>query len=163
MIPPEISFRRQVRPADAAEVRRVVVSTGFFNEEEVEVAVELVDERLAKGERSGYYFVFAEQAGRFLGYACFGPIPGSATSHDLYWIVVDDALRGQGLGRKIMAAAEADIGEMGGRRVWVDTSSRDQYAPTRAFYERCGYRLAARLEEFYAPGDDKVIFQKTLA
>ena len=46
--------------------------------------------------------------------------------------------------------------------MYLDTSGRAQYAPTRAFYERKGYRVAARLEDFFAPGDDKVIYVRTL-
>jgi hypothetical protein len=46
--------------------------------------------------------------------------------------------------------------------VYVETSSRDQYEPTRRFYLKCGYRVDAVLEDFYAPGDGKVIFVKAL-
>jgi hypothetical protein len=44
----------------------------------------------------------------------------------------------------------------------VDTSQRLQYASTGAFYENAGYRLDAVLMEFYAPGDNKVIYCKSL-
>jgi hypothetical protein len=42
----------------------------------------------------------------------------------------------------------------------VETSSRSDYTATRAFYERRGYREAARVRDFYAPGDDRIIFVK---
>jgi GNAT superfamily N-acetyltransferase len=158
-----MKLRAGVRPADRDAVRRLVASSGFFSAEEEEIAVELVDEALAKGEGpSGYHFVFAEQAGVPVGYVCFGPISGTESSHDLYWIVVDQAQRGGGLGRVLEQACLDAVRALGGRRVYVDTSSRDQYAPTRAFYRACGYAEAARLPDFYAPGDGKVIFAKTL-
>ena len=50
----------------------------------------------------------------------------------------------------------------GGSRVYVETSSREQYLPTRAVYERCGYHVGATLDDFYAPGDGKVIFVRVL-
>src|SRR5205809_1857885 len=49
-----------------------------------------------------------------------------------------------------------------GRLIVVETSSRADYAPTRAFYERRGYTQAARLPGYYAPGDDLVIYLKDL-
>lgn len=155
-----ITFRYEVTPADREHVRRIVESTGFFSPAEIGVAVELVDERLAKGEASGYYFVFAEQGGQVVGYSCYGPIAATVDSFDLYWIAVDSQVRGGGLGRQLMAESERLIAEAGGRGVYVETSNRPQYVPTRSFYERFGYLREAVLSEFYGPGDDKVVYVK---
>lgn len=157
-----VTFRFDAGPSDPETIRRIVESTGFFNDEEIDVAVELADERLAKGDASGYYFVFAEREGGTVGYACYGPIPGTRSSFDLYWIAVSSDRRGMGLGRMLMERAEAAIRGMGGTRVYIDTSSREQYAPTRGFYESCGYAVEAALTDFYAPGDSKVIYMKKL-
>ena len=46
--------------------------------------------------------------------------------------------------------------------LYVETSSRPQYEPTRAFYGRLGYHVAAELPDFYGPGDGQVIFAKRL-
>ncbi len=157
-----VSFRYDLTPQDRNAVRAVVESTGFFSSAESDVAVELVDERLAKGAASGYEFVFAERDGQLCGYACFGPIACTIASFDLYWIAVDKACQREGLGRKLLEESERLIRDQGGRRVYIETSNRAQYAPTRAFYQRCGYRCDAVLADFYAPGDDKVIFVKAL-
>jgi ribosomal protein S18 acetylase RimI-like enzyme len=93
---------------------------------------------------------------------CFGPVDGTQGSFDLYWIVVAAAGQGGGLGRRLLAESEARMRARGGRLCWVETSGRREYAPTRAFYERHGYRVEARLADFYAPGDDKWIFVKAL-
>jgi ribosomal protein S18 acetylase RimI-like enzyme len=154
--------RQELKSGDREEVGRIVRATGFFSEEEAGIAVELVDERLAKGEASGYHFLFAEKGKSLLGYTCFGPIPGSAHSYDLYWIVVDPALQGRGMGRRLLAESERIMAQRGARRIYADTSSRPQYEPTRAFYRACGYRQEALLEDFYAEGDGKVIFVKAL-
>ncbi|MGQ9574721.1 MAG: GNAT family N-acetyltransferase [Thermoguttaceae bacterium] len=156
------AFRYDLRPQDRHHVRRIVESTGMFNPAEVGLAVELAEERLTRGPASGYNFVFAEREGRVVGYVCYGPIAGTAASYDLYWIAVDNSHRGKGLGRLLLAEAERLIGQAGGRRVYVETSRRDQYAPTRQFYQRCGYHLEATLKDFYAPGDDKAIYVKVL-
>jgi ribosomal protein S18 acetylase RimI-like enzyme len=159
---PPISLRHTVTPADHQQVRLLVASTGFFSPAEVDVAAELVGERLAKGPASGYEFVFAEAENALLGYACFGPIPATTVSFDLYWIAVHATQQRRGLGRRLLAETERQVVQAGGRRLYVDTSNRPQYATTRAFYTRCGYRVEAVLQDFYAPGDDKVIFVKIL-
>lgn len=157
-----VVLRYEAAPADRQRVRALAESTGFFSLSELAVAVELVDERLAKRDDSGYRFVFADAgtSEKLLGYACFGPIPATAASFDLYWIVVHRAHQRRGLGRLLLDEAERLIRTAGGRRVYVDTSNRPQYAPTRAFYQRCGYVCDAILKDFYAPGDDKVILVK---
>lgn len=157
-----VTFRRELHPADRQFVRAVCQSTGFFSAEEVDVAVELVDERLAKGPASGYEFVFAESGGRPVGYACYGRIPLTQESYDLYYIAVEKSQQGAGLGRRILGETESLIAADGGRRIYVDTSNCAQYAPTRAFYQRCGYRCEAVLADFYAPGDDRVIYLKVV-
>jgi GNAT superfamily N-acetyltransferase len=158
----KIAFREQPQPGDPEAVGRLVRATRFFSEEEAGIARELVEERLAKGDSIGYFFLFAEEEGRLLGYTCFGPIPGSLHSYDLYWIAVDPNGQGRGLGKKLMAASERIMAERGARRVYADTSSRHQYEPTRAFYLRCGYVQEAFLVDFYDEGDGKVIFVKPL-
>ncbi len=161
--PSGIRFRGDVRPDDAAAVRRIVAATGFFHDDEVAVAQELVDERLAKGEGSGYFFVFAERAGAVVGYSCFGPIPCTRTSYDLYWIAVDPAAQGGGLGRALLHKTEEEVLRRGGTRLYAETSGRPQYAPTRGFYQRTGFDRAEVLEDFYDVGDDRVTYCKVLA
>lgn len=158
-----IHFRSQVTGSDSEEVARLVKATGFFSPAEVEVAMELVQERRLKGEASGYHFLMAErQPGVLLGYTCFGPIPCTLSSFDLYWIVVHPDVQGLGLGKRLMALCEEDIVDHAGTRVYIATSSRPQYHPTRCFYERCGYVLEATLEDYYAPGDHKLVYRKVL-
>jgi ribosomal protein S18 acetylase RimI-like enzyme len=158
----EITWREEPQPSDLKIVRDIVFSSGFFSEAEIDVAVELVQERLNKGLASGYYFVFAEREGEVIGYSCFGPIPCTVESFDIYWIALKNELRGAGWGRQILKRVEGRIREMGGKRLYVETSSRDQYKPTQSFYRTCGYREEAVLKDFYSPGDHKVIFLKVL-
>ncbi|HQU34356.1 MAG: hypothetical protein B7Z68_10465 [Acidobacteria bacterium 21-70-11] len=157
-----MNIRTDLRPQDRAPLEALLRATGFFNPQELEVALELVDERLAHGEASHYRFLVLEAAGEVLGYACWGPIPGTLASADLYWIAVHPERQGQGLGQALLDAVETWIAREGRTRVYLETSSRPQYVPTRAFYLRCGYEVAAELPEFYAPGDGKVIFLKIL-
>jgi ribosomal protein S18 acetylase RimI-like enzyme len=156
----EITYREKVLPTDPESVRKIIVSTGFFNQEEIEMAVELVVERLEKGISSGYLFLFAERDGQVLGYSCYGPIAGTAESFDLYWIATDNQFRGQGIGKVLLKETENKIASIGGNGIFVETASKPQYEPTRLFYEKNKYILEARLKEYYAPGDDKLVYVK---
>ncbi len=147
---------------DADVVRDIVASTGLFRPDEIGIAVELVEERLRVGPASGYHFIFAEREGRVLGYSCYGPVPLTLQSYDLYWIAVRKDLQGTGIGRMLLERSEAAVIELGGRRVYIETSSKAMYRNTRRFYDRNGYRAEATLKEFYSPGDHKVIYVKAL-
>lgn len=127
------------------------------------MAEELVREYLSRGEASGYHFGFIERDGRLAGYACFGPIAVTIGSWDLYWIVVHPDFQRQGLGRHLLADAERRIADAEGRQIYIETSSQPIYESTQAFYRSSGYVLEATLKDFYAVGDDKLVFVKRVA
>ncbi len=134
----------------------------MFSPAEIQIAAELVSEFLKEGANSGYLFTVAESEGDVIGYACFGPIPCTVSSYDLYWIAVHPSWQHSGIGGRLLDDIERWIADKGGTRMYVDTSGRDAYVSTRAFYERMGYTRAAVLPDFYSPGDDKVIYVKSL-
>ena len=156
------SFRTEVSISDLQTVREIVTSTGFFHPEEIEIAVELVQERLDKGEASGYEFIFLELDGKTVAYSCYGIIPLTKSSYDLYWIATHADYRGQGLGKVLLLKTENDITERKGTAIYAETSSRELYTPTRQFYLHNGYELKAQFEDYYDKGDDLVYFVKKL-
>jgi ribosomal protein S18 acetylase RimI-like enzyme len=151
---------RPVERAHRARLEQLTRATGFFREEEVATAVDLLDESLAGDD--DYRFVGAFDEDQLVGYACWGPTPGTAGTHDLYWIVVDRDQQGVGIGTLLLREVESRLTADGCRLVVVETSSRADYAPTRGFYERRGYTRAATIPGYYAPGDDLVIYTKDL-
>jgi len=155
--------RSRPRQSDLRALRRLVESTGVFYPEETEIAIELLEERLRRGKKSGYEFIFAERDGKLVGYCAWGAVPLTNGSYDLYWIAVAPEAQGLGIGRSLMHLAERAIAKLGGGRLYIETSSRAAYVRTRRFYREAGYRLAARLRDFYAHGDHKVVFCKTIA
>lgn len=156
-----MKIRRSLESADREPLEKLIRETGFFNAEEIEVAMELIDDRLSQSESSHYRFLVAED-GEVSGYACWGEIPGTVASADLYWIVVDPRHQGKGIGAALLDEAEAWMASAGRTRVYVETSTRAQYDGTRRFYLACGYELAAELDDFYGPGDGKAMFLKVL-
>ena len=159
---PDLVIRTEVRQEDRDVVRHLAESTNFFRPDEVDVAVELVDAFLANGEASGYEFLFAEQDDRVVGYICYGLIGCTLGSYDVYWIVVDRQQQGAGIGRRLLRQAEQGLASRNARLVYIETSNKPQYEPTRQFYLRCGYEVAAVLADFYDDGDDKVVLVRDL-
>ena len=156
---------RQLDRRDRPFIERMVTATGNFNDVEVATALELVDEALARGEESGYFFAILEHGNKHpvvQGYACYGPVPLTQGTYDLYWIAVDPASQGKGFGRHLLEYVEADVLRRGGRMILIETSSQESYGATVRFYEHSGYHLAARIRNFYRIGDDKLVFQKEL-
>lgn len=158
----QLSFRKIVRESDVDAVKEIVESTGFFYDHEIPVAGELVEEAVAKGRESGYEFVFADLHGKPVGYACYGLIPCTKTSYDLYWIVVHNNHRGKGLGKILLNEVEKDVKEWGGTAIYIETSAKELYAPTHFFYESAGCRLEATFADFYDVGDHKRVYVKRI-
>ena len=158
----DISIRKQLHPNDIKAVEEIVISTGFFRDDEVKVARELVEERISKGPASGYEFIFAEINNRTIAYSCYGLIPCTLRSYDLYWIVTHRDVMGKGIGSRILKLTEEEIKNAGGIGIYVETSSTNKYLPTRMFYEKNNYLLKARFEDFYDLNDDKIVYTKYL-
>ena len=148
--------------AQRARLEQLTRATGFFREEEVATAVELLDESLAGDDDYRFVGAFDRTAETLVGYACWGPTPGTEGTHDLYWIVVDRERQGAGIGTLLLLEVESRLTAHGARLIVVETSSRTDYAPTRAFYEHRGYTRAAAIPGYYAPGDDLVVYTKDL-
>jgi ribosomal protein S18 acetylase RimI-like enzyme len=151
---------RPVGRAHRARLEALVRGTGLFREAEVATALELLDEALDGDD--DYRFLGAFDGDDLAGYACFGPTPDTVSTYDLYWIAVDRARQSEGIGTQLVRAVEQAVSGGGGRLIVVETSSRGDYTPTRAFYEARGYHRTATIPGYYAPGDDLVIYVKDL-
>lgn len=158
-----ITWRGLESGRDRETVIRLVKGSGFFTPEEVDLAAHYVDEAARDGENCDHRFLFAEQDGVPAGFSNYGVAGFSGETWYVHWIVVDNSLRGQGLGKAIMEKTEEDIRARGGRKIFVETSSTPLYVPTRAFYEKRGYTVEAVLKDYYRLGDDQVIFSKVIA
>ena len=156
----------RIRPttsADRGPIREFLIDTGFFRPDEIDVAMEVLDDAIAAGSKGDYQSYAAEVAGEVAGWVCFGPTPCTIGTYDIYWIAVNRRHQGKGLGTVLIKYAEEQIAKQGGRLAVIETSGREIYHPTRQFYIRRGYSESARLRDFYAPGDDKVVYTKPVA
>jgi ribosomal protein S18 acetylase RimI-like enzyme len=160
-----------LRLSDRARLSELLVATGAFNADEVEVALSLFDlsSESMDGRGAGaetaqhdYEFLGAYDGDRLMGYACFGPAPSTDGTWDLYWLAVDPAAQGRGMGRAMLGEVERLLDARGARMLVAETSGRPDYAATRAFYLATGYVEAARVRDFYAPADDRIMLHRRL-
>ena len=156
-----------LEPSHRSRVAEILRSTENFRDDEIDVAMEVFDAAFA-GEDYVVVGAFPQETGDGrretspAGFAIYGPTMGTDRTYDLYWIAVDRATHGSGCGSVLLREVERRL-EAHARMLVVETSSRSDYAATRGFYLKRGYVEAARVREFYAPDDDRIILTKRLA
>ncbi|MDZ7291363.1 MAG: GNAT family N-acetyltransferase [candidate division KSB1 bacterium] len=142
---------------------------------EVQCALELIDVYLNVVNQKDYFVLCAVNASdEPIGYVCYGPTPLTVGTYDLYWIAVDPAWQGRGVGSLLMEYVEQAVSRpqntlVGAtasvhraRLLIIETSSLPRYESARRMYQRHQYREVARIQDFYAEGDDRVIYAKRL-
>ena len=154
-------FRNSLRASDLAAIAEITRSTGFFEgvEGEIECAVADAEDCLTNGAAaSGSEYILAELNGEVVAFVSFGPTAVTDNTWFLYWISVHQSLRGKGVGRRLMECALSKIFSLGARKAFLQTSCREQYAPTRAFYLSMGFTQEAILKDYYKDGEDTVYY-----
>ncbi len=152
---------RTLQPNDRESIHQILVATEVFTDEEVQVALELVDTVLQNPHQQDYeIYTAVNDKQEVAGYYCVGPTPMTQGTYDLYWIAVSPSMQGHGIGKQLSDHAEARVRARGARLLIAHTSSLPKYDNTRMFYLRHSYNEVARIKEYYKPGDDLVIYGK---
>jgi ribosomal protein S18 acetylase RimI-like enzyme len=155
---------RPMTPADRPAVLALIEATEFFRPAEIQVAEELIDITLNRPDQKDYAIVVAtDEKGTVAGYMTYGPTPLTLGTYDLYWMAVDLKVQGRGYGRALVEWLEDHGRRAGGRLIVIETSSTEKYEPTRRFYLGLRYTEAARIPDFYGPGDGRVIYTKRVS
>ncbi len=145
-------------------IHALLVDTDVFSNEEVGIALELIDTTLGNPQQKDYeIFTAINESGHVMGYYCIGPTPGTVGTFDLYWIAVKPSLHDKGIGKQLLHHAESRIASHGGRLVVAETSSQPKYEHTRRFYLNNHYAEVARIKDYYKRGDDLVVYGKYLS
>jgi len=147
---------------DRTQLEKIIRSSGYFNEEETTIALELIDDSLKHQDKSDYKLLIIEDENQILGYSCYGRIPFTQSSYDLYWIVIDDKYRNLGIGSLLLTKTEENIKLLGGNQIYIETSGLPLYTSTVEFYLKNKYEIAARFKNFYSEGNDKIVFVKRI-
>ncbi len=158
-----INLQKSIRPAnqnDEAAVLGIIERTDFFRPVELDIAKEVFVDAAQGKESCTYQSYVAEINKKVVGWVCFGETPCTLGTFDIYWIAVDPSTQRQGIGRYMLDFAQKKIEEQKGRLMVIETSGTSKYEPTQVFYEKNGFVLAARIPDFYAPKDDKLVYFK---
>jgi ribosomal protein S18 acetylase RimI-like enzyme len=153
---------RDALPQDTPTLLQLAEGTGVFRPLEIEALREVLDDYHATNVEHGHRCVTWNEDSRLVGFAYFAPAAMTDRGWYLYWIAVAKDRQGGGIGRSLLAYAEAEIQQRRGRLLLVETSSLPSYEPTRRFYERLGYHRAAVLEDYYRDGDSMIVYRKRL-
>lgn len=154
---------RSLVSKDRERLRKILIETGVFTDEEVEIALELIDIVLNNGRQKDYKIVCTvDEQDQAMGYICFGPVPMTQGTYDLYWIVVDPAAQGREIGSGLIDYLEKEVRELGGRMILADTSSIPSYKKAQKFYQKKGFQEVARITDYYWEGNDRITYCKKL-
>lgn len=154
---------RPLTPDDRVRIEGMTRATGLFRDAEILVALDVLDAATGNGRRADpdYETAGASVDGKLVGWICWGPTPCTSGTFDLYWIAVDPAFQGHGVGGTLVAEMERRVRGRA-RLIVVETAGRADYAATRGFYVGQGYSVGATIADYYAPGDDLVTYVKRL-
>lgn len=135
-------------------------STEVFNPQEVQV-LESVLEDYQKNHGKNYFLFEEKTDDKIAGFVIFGRTPITEFSWDIYWLVVNKTCQGKGIGRKLLKEVESFILQKEKRFILkVETSTRKEYTNARNLYAKQSFIEAGRIPNFYAQGDDLIIFYK---
>jgi len=154
---------RPIIPDDTPTLVRLTADTEMFKPLEIRALQEVLNDYFNEAMAQGHRAYLMEEGGKVLGFAYYAPAPMAENTWYLYWIVVDRMHQGKGIGAKLLTWVEDDVRMREGRLLYIETSMLNHYEPTRRFYLKHSYQLAARLPDWYADGDDMVIFRKRLS
>ncbi|MFK7935747.1 MAG: GNAT family N-acetyltransferase [Saprospiraceae bacterium] len=150
-----------IRPVQAADIEQLTVvidSSELFPSE-------MLDDMIAdflQNANSEQIWRTAEVDNQLVGIAYAAPEMMTEGTYNLYLIAVHKSVQGKGIGGQLMRHFEDLLREQNVRILLVETSGLAEFELTREFYDKLDYQRAAVIPEFYAAGEDKVVFWKKL-
>jgi len=137
--------------------------TAMFKPPEIQALREVLDDYHFANHALGHQCVTYDEDGRNLGFGYYAPASMTERTWYLYWIAVTKEVQARGIGGSLLRHIENDIRHLHqGRLLLIETSSLPHYELTRSFYLKHGYDQLAVLDDYYADGDDMVVFRKRL-
>ena len=148
---------RVLNKSDVPGVALILKDTGLFPADMLE---EMISPFFDAPDGHERWLVCEDNNDGVIGFCYFRPEPLAEGTWNLLAIGFRDGHKGQGYGEALVAEVERAL--VGERVLIVETSGLDQFDKTRHFYEKCGYQREAVIRDYWADGDDKVIYSKSL-
>jgi GNAT superfamily N-acetyltransferase len=153
---------RPIIPSDTIPLIELTAGTDFFKPAELVALREVFEDYYKDNRALGHRSYVWMEGERPLGFVYHAPVPMTEGTWSLYWIAVARDQQGLGLGKQLLDFVERDVSGRGARLLLIETSSMPRYEPTREFYRKRGYSIAAHIPDYYADGDGLVVFNKRL-
>jgi ribosomal protein S18 acetylase RimI-like enzyme len=153
---------RPTQPSDTPALLALTEATGVFKPHEIAALKEVLDDYFAFEHEHDHVGVTYEVGGAISGFAYYALTPMTDRTWDLYWIAVSKQTQAKGIGGKLLRHVEDDIRARKGRVLLIETSALPYYDLTRKFYLKHGYEQESRVRDYYADGDDLIVFRKRL-
>ena len=150
---------------DIDAIRSLAINNGMFEPDSMGDFDEMMSGYLDDSLADHAWVVAEDGTGQVVGAAYYAPEPFADRLWNLYFLAVRPGQHRDGSGTALISHVEQtlrQLGETRARILIVETSSLDAYAQARAFYRKHDYDEEARIRDFYGPGDNKVVFWKSL-
>ncbi len=152
---------RPTIPDDTAALIALADATGLFPPSALELLRQMLTDALGGNSDAEHVWITDDDNGP-MGVAYCEPERMTDRTWNLQLIAIHPEHQGQGRGAKLLRYVEQVLTARGGRMLLVETSGLPDFERTRTFYAKCGYEEEARIRDFYAVNDDKVVFRKVL-
>lgn len=153
---------RSITPEDARAVTEVSIAAGLFPPEDADFLDKMMADFFGSSKDNGHRCVVDDHDGLLIGVAYYEPALATDRTWYLTMIGIRKDIQGQGRGSALMRYVEQQLQQDGQRMLLVETSGTAHFALTRQFYAKLGYTEEARVRDYYAPGDDMVLFRRVL-
>jgi ribosomal protein S18 acetylase RimI-like enzyme len=150
---------RNTERSDARAIMSIVGQSGQFDEESL-AHIEQTLENHLMGHSDAIWLTADD--GEPVGVAYCAPEPVASGVWNLLMLWTRSDRYGQGHGTALVSEMESQLRERTARLLIVETSGLPAFAPARAFYEKCGFKHEAIIKNYFAHGDDKLVFTKPL-
>ena len=152
---------RPTIPEDTTALIALADATGLFPPSALELLRQMLTDALGGNSDTEHFWITDDDNGA-MGVAYCEPERMTDRTWNLQLIAIHPDHQGQGRGAKLLRYVEQALTARGGRMLLIETSGLPDFERTRTFYAKCGYQEEARIRDFYAVNDDKVVFRKVL-
>ena len=153
---------RKLENIDRNKIKKILIETNNFNNDEIKIAMELIDIYLNDKKQKDYK-IFVDSDNHIInGYVCIGPRPLTNGTYDLYWIAVNPNVQARGIGSGLVKYIEEYLKNKSARLVLIETSGKPGYEKERRFYEKNNYDKFVEIKDFYNKDDSLVVYGKYL-
>lgn len=150
---------RETIQADRNAMLRMITDSGQFDESGLAHVEEKLSIYLA-GETDDLWLTADD--GEPVGVAYCAPEPVTSGTWNLLMLWTRQDRENQGYGSQLVRRVEQILTDRQARLLIVETSGLPEFEKARAFYDKIGFVREAQIKNFFAAGDDKIIYTKQL-